>query len=469
MASSASADMRSTPAQRHWEGAVRRLAWRVNASAWLDAAGPGFFGAGAAAGFAAYALRRARIEDAGVWGFWWLGLGVALLAAGVWGWWRARADFFSETDARCLLEHKLGLDSALSAATDGVAGWPEPRALPATLRWRAPLTAAWLCGAGALALAGMVSPVPAPSLFDARRANEKPPALAQAEEWLEQLAEQEVARPEDVEKLAEQARGLGERTPEERYSHSVLEAADTLRAQTAQAIRGLGANLEDAASALAPLERPAGELSDEELGAVAARLGEALRGLQEGALSPREDLMRQLGQAANAAGRRSLSPEQAAQLKQQLAQAGRAATGVLGAAGQGAPVATADPNSPVKPGDGSCGASCAGSQSGGACDGSCGPGSGGIARGPGHAPLMFRDEASEAGAGNTETVSAEDLSRAALGELLGMERGEHEFDPKNASGPSAAGAIASAGQGGEVVWVDRLTPKERAALKEFFK
>jgi hypothetical protein len=350
------------------------------------------------------------------------------------------------------LEHRLGLDSALSAATAGVAGWPEPRALPATLRWRAPLTAAWLLGAGALALAGMVSPVPAPSPFDARRANEKPPALAQAEEWLEQLAEQEVARPEDVEKLAEQARGLGERTPEERYSHSVLEAADTLRAQTAQAIRGLGANLDYAASALAPLERPAGELSDEELGEVAARLGEALRGLQEGALSPREDLMRQLGEAANAAGRRSLSPEQAAQLKQQLAQAGRAATGVLGAAGQGAPIATADPNSPVEAGDGPGGA-----------------GSGGIARGPGHAPLMFRDAASDAGAGKAETVSAEDLSRAALGELLGMERGEHEFDPKAASGPSAAGAIASEGQGGEVVWVDRLTPKERAALKEFFK
>jgi hypothetical protein len=33
----------------------------------------------------------------------------------------------------------------------------------------------------------------------------------------------------------------------------------------------------------------------------------------------------------------------------------------------------------------------------------------------------------------------------------------------------AAGAVAEPGKGGEVVWVDRLTPKERAALKEFFK
>ncbi len=409
------------------------------------------------------------METAGGWVIWWSVLAVALIAAGVWGWWRARREFFSETDARALLEDRLGLDSALSAAKAGVAAWPAVLPLPGILRWRAPLTAAWVLGAAALVVAGALLPVPAVSPFDSGRANGKPPALAQTEEWLEQLAEQEVARPEDVEKLAEQARGLGERTPEERYSHSTLEAADTLRTQTAQAIRGLGANLEDAAAALAPLERPAGGLSDEELGAVAARLGEALRGLQEGALSPREDLMRQLGEAANAAGRRSLSPEQAAALKQQLAKSGRAATGVLGAAGQGAPIATADPNSPVKPGDGSCNGSCAGSQSGGPCDGSCGTGSGGIARGPGHAPLMFRDAASEAGAGNSETVSADDMSRVALGELLGMERGEHEFDPKTASGPMAAGAVAEPGKGGEVVWVDRLTPKERAALKEFFK
>ena len=443
--------MRSHPTKRQWEEAIRRLAWRVNFSAWLDGAGPIFFGVGSAAGFAAYALRRVQMESSASWALWLSAAALAFIAAGVWAWWRARRTFFSETDARALLEHRLGLDSGLSAAQAGVAAWPEVFPLPGILRWRAPRTASWILGAWALVLAGALLPVPAISPYDSRLGGEKPPALAQAEEWLEKLAEQEIARPEDVEKLAEQARGLGERTPEERYSHSVLEAADTLRTQTAQAIRGLGASLEDAASALAPLERPAGGLSDEELGAVAARLGEALRGLQEGALSPREDILKQLGEAANAAGRRSLSPEQAAQLKQQLARSGRAATGVLGAEGQGAPIATADPDRPVKPGEGP------------------GTGSGDIARGPGHAPMMFRDAASEAGDGRTETLGADDFSRVALGELLGMERGEHEFDPKTAAGPSTAGAVTNPGRGGEVVWVDRLTPKERAALTEFFK
>lgn len=459
--------MRSDPAQNHWEHAIRALARRVNFLGWLDRAAPGFFVVGTVAGFAAYALRRVGSE--GGEGGLAPGVAVGLLVAGGAAWWRARKTFFKAADARALLEHRLGLDSTLSAAAAGVAAWPAPRPVPATLRWRAPHTLGWLAGALALGLAGVVLPVPERDPFDYTRATEKPPALAQAEEWLEQLAQQEVAKPEDVEKLVEQARGLGERTPEERYSHSALEAADTLRAQTAQAIRGLGANLEEAAAALAPLERPAGQLSDEELGEVAARLGEALRGLQEGPLSAREELAKKLGSAANAAGLRSLSAEQAKQLRQQLAKAGRAATGVLGAQGQGAQIATADPNSRVKPGQ--CSGKCNGSKSGGTCDGSCehGMGSGGVQRGPGHAPLYFRDEASDAGAGLTETVSGEDLSRAALGELLGMERGEHEFDPKQAGGPMAAGAVAAPAMGGEVVWVDRLTPQERAALKEFFK
>lgn len=458
--------MRSPAAQRHWEKAVWALRLRVNLAAWCEQAAPAFFAVGVGAGFAAYALRRAAVEWDGAWPSFWAGLVLGAAGASVWGYRRARGKFFGEADARAWLEHRLGLDSALSAAAVGVASWPEPRALPRTLRWRGRDALAWLAGGAALLYAGAVLPLPARAPFEYRRATEKPPALAQAEEWLEQLAGEEVARPEDVEQLGEQARGLGERTPEERYSHSSLEAADTLRAQTAQAIRGLGANLENAAAALAPFERPAAGLSDEELGAVAARLGEALRGLQEGPLAAREELARQLGAAANAAGRRSLSPEQAAQLRQQLSRAGRAATGVLGAEGQGASVAAADPNAPVRPGRGRGPGSGMGDGSGeGEGDGF---GSGGVARGPGHAPLMFRDQASE-GEGRTETVSGEDLSRAALGELLAMERGEHEFDPKAEAAPSAAGAVAAPAQGGEVVWVNRLTPAERAALKDFFK
>ncbi|MCX6937259.1 MAG: hypothetical protein NTU80_05080 [Verrucomicrobia bacterium] len=434
----------------------------MNFAVWLERAAPGFFWLGVTAGFAAYALRRMRVEADGSAPGWWLGVGLGVLAVGLGGWWRGRGRFFRVVDARGWLEYRLGLHSRLSAAAAGVADWPPVQAVPTTVSWRAPGTFAWLGAAGGLALAGWLMPVPGAAGLEYARAVEKSPALAEAEAWLEQLAEQAVARPEDVAKMSEQANGLGERTPEERYSHSGLEAADTLRTQTAEAIRGLGANLEAAAAALEPFERAGGTRNDAEQGAVVARLGEALRGLQEGPLAAGEALQAKLGEAAAAAGKRSLSPEQAAQLKQQLARAGRAATGVLGAQGQGASVATADPDAPVRFGPGGKGAG-AGSGEGDEV------GSGGVQRGPGHAPLWFRDEASTASPGKNEAVGGDDFGRAALGELLAMERGEHEFSPRQTGAPSAAGAVAAPAQGGDVVWVERLTPGERAALKDFFK
>ncbi|MBC8008677.1 MAG: hypothetical protein H7067_01105, partial [Burkholderiales bacterium] len=159
--------MRSDPAQNYWENAIRALARRVNFLGWLDRAAPGVFVVGTVAGFTAYALRRigsgeATAESTGaVDGGGWLALGVAigLLAAGGGAWWRARKTFFNAADARALLEHRLGLDSALSAAAAGVAVWPAPAPIPATLRWRAPNTLGWLAGALALGLAGAWLPV----------------------------------------------------------------------------------------------------------------------------------------------------------------------------------------------------------------------------------------------------------------------------------------------------------------------
>ena len=458
--------MRSASAQNFWEKAVRAFAWRVNFAVWLERAAPGFFGLGVTAGFAAYALRRMRVEDPLMGRGWWVGVGIGFLAVGIAGWWRGRERFFRVVDARGWLEYQLGLNSRLSAAAAGVADWPPIQSVPATVSWRSSGIFAGLAVSIGLVLAGWWLPVPGVAPVDYARAVEKSPALAQAEAWLEQLAEQAVARPADVAQLSEQAHGLGEHTPEERYSHSGLEAADTLRTQTAEAIRGLGANLETAAAALEPFERAVGTRSEAEQGAVVARLGEALRGLQEGPLAAGEALQAKLGEAAAAAGKRSLSPEQAAQLKQQLARAGRAATGVLGAEGQGASVATADPDAPVRFGPGGQGAGVGAGPGSGEGDGL---GSGGVQRGPGHAPLWFRDEASTALPGKNEAVGGDDFGRAALGELLAMERGEHEFSPKQAGAPSAAGAVAAPAQGGDVVWVERLTPGERAALKDFFK
>jgi hypothetical protein len=61
------------------------------------------------------------------------------------------------------------------------------------------------------------------------------------------------------------------------------------------------------------------------------------------------------------------------------------------------------------------------------------------------------------------------LKRFALGDKLGTSAGAHDVDPNKTAGPMSAGAISGAANGGEAVWVNRLTPAERAALKKHFK
>lgn len=423
------------------------MIWRINTVAWLERAAPLVFAALSVAAGVFYALRRLEGPVAG---------GVVALAgllAGAAGYafWKARTGFFGRREARALLEYRMGLDSALSAAEAGVGAWPErpgPEA-EGCLRWRASGVLGWLAGGVVILVVGLALPLPTPAPGFAR-ATEKPPALTQTEAWLEQISQLALAEPETVEALSERARGLAERSTEEQYTHSALEAADTLRGQTEAAIRSLAAELDAAAAALEPLENPAAGLSEEQLGALAARLGAALQGMKEGRLAANSELLKAMP-AATAAGLRSLTPEQAARLREQLGRAGKAATGVVGAEGKGAMVAAADPDGKMTLGPG--------------------PefGSGAPERGPGHAPMYFNSAASDAGAGKTETVNNDDLARAALGDLLGTERGEHELDPERASGPSAAGAVAAPATGGDVVWVDHLTPAERAALKDFFK
>jgi hypothetical protein len=83
--------------------------------------------------------------------------------------------------------------------------------------------------------------------------------------------------------------------------------------------------------------------------------------------------------------------------------------------------------------------------------------------------MALANEASDAGDGKAEALHAASLANLALGDKLGTTSGAHEVDPAKAAGPMSAGAIAAPAKGGEAVWVNRLTPAERAALKDFYK
>jgi len=284
--------------------------------------------------------------------------------------------------------------------------------------------------------------LPVPESGGFTHATEKPPSLAQTEALLAALAETKVADSTAVEQMAERARELASRPADEQYSHSALEAADALRDQTTAAVASLGRNLEAASNAFDSREKdPSSKSSADQLSA-------ALSGLREGSMPANANLLKQLGDGSALKG---LSPEQLKALAKQFADAANKTKGVLGATGSGANVARPDPNAKNGKGSGRVG------------------GPGGTGGGEASAPLALANDASDAGDGKAESLSSSALANLALGDKLGTTSGAQNVDPAKTAGPMSAGAIAAPAKGGEAVWVNRLTPAERAALKNFFK
>ena len=65
-------------------------------------------------------------------------------------------------------------------------------------------------------------------------------------------------------------------------------------------------------------------------------------------------------------------------------------------------------------------------------------------------------------------LEAKDLSRAAPGDLLELQDGEHDVD-RSDSKPTAGGDTRALGKGGDRVWRDSLDPDEQRVLKRFFE
>jgi hypothetical protein len=419
----------------YWERRARTLAWWINVGAWLEHFAPVFFAIATPAAVAIYAFRR---QD-GVPPPLLYSLGLVAALAGVIALWRARAGFFQAAEARVLLESGLRLDNRLTAATEGVSHWPDTKARPGSvLRWRLEVPAGWLAGAVALLGLSVLAPIGDTSALPAFAG--PPPSLTQTQEMIGALKALQVASPDSLEKLAERAAELARRPADSQFDHAALEAADALRDQIAAAAAALGRDFESAASAI----QAAAEGAD--LKATAERLATALQGLRDGALPANRDLLAMI--PANLAELAGLTPQQLAELAERLGNAGSRSRGIAGARGNG------------RGGFGDA----LPSWLAGRGIGSGGPGGGGEA-----APLTLKiPSATEAG-GGPEGLSIGDLSRASLGDKLSTSAGAHDKDPEKLTGPTAAGNVAAPAQGGDAVWVNRLTPAERAALKGFFK
>lgn len=417
--------MKTEDHQALWNRNARRLARRMNTGFWLAAFLPLLFAAGLGQSFALVWLRKNEMASGPAW----MIFGVLVLAAGVFAWHRQRGRFFSRRDALVYLEARLGLNNGLTAADDGISGWPERRPVPARVLpvWSWKRIAPWpVWTLAMIALALWLPVTPATSL--APEDPVEPTAWSGIDSWIETLEDAEVFEEAALEDFREQVESLRRQDPEDWYDHSSLEATDALRQRTENAIREALENLEKTARAFdVASEYPEGLPSGWEA-ALREELQEAIEGLESGLLRLDPELLALLREV-DLSSLPMMSEEEMRELGECLA---------------------------------------AGIAAGGLCLGT-GPGTGGIGKGPGPAPLTFRENRAEDTVSRFESASNDDMSRAALGDRIGV--GEREIpddDRAPYTGPAAAGAVAGSGTGGEAVSRQNFTPDEQAVLERYF-
>jgi hypothetical protein len=439
--------------ERQWNRRAAALARRLNLGWWLERfnqlvlVGLVLFAVALLAG-RTWRADWMSLEAVG------LGLGGLVVVLAVVAWLLGRRRFVDAGKGLVRLDEKLRLHNRLVSAAAKVGPWPElpPDPLGAAgFRWN--LSRAWLPGLIALLLVAAAWWVPIPERSASTAQVVEPSAWEQMEDWLATLEEEDLIEEDKIEELASRIEELRDQPEEEWFSHSSLEATDSLQQALGLEIRDLAEEMKTLERNLSALQKFSSQMSEAAKEEARKEMQEALEALDGAGLPLNEALRKQLSEVdPSQLGKETLSnlsEEQLESLQKQL-QKGSGALGSM----EGLP----EMGEGMGQGKEGMGFGEEGEM----------PGAGGITRGKADAPIFFDDKADDLGTDNLERVTNEDFSKAAIGEVLGLGETEREID-ENASGPVAGGAVGSAGKGGEAVSRETLLPDEQAVLKRYFK
>ncbi len=446
--------MSSSPASSnrdHWLATAKQVSRKVNFAWWLETLSAPLLVVAVSGAVALLVVRRAfpHIEP------WMLAAStsgvIAVLALGCRAW--AARKFERPEQSLVRIEAAMRLRNSLSAASAGVAPWPTPvERIDAGLAWQWPRLLIPPLGALVMLAAGLLIPITARSLNPAGPP-EQPQAWKQLSAELDQLTKEEVVDEKYLEETRKNLDELKSQEEEQWFSHSSLEATDSLkkshRAEAERVERELGR----ADKALATLEKNAGASNQAERNRLMEEFDQALQGLQNGAMKPNPALLEQMKQL-DLKDMAKLTPEQIEQLRENLKKHSEAMKNGKGE-GEGE-----DWSDELLAGEGE-------GEGEGEEKGE-GPGKGGVDRGPGHSPGVLGAEKDPLETGELTGLEAKDLSQATPGDLLELQDGEHEMD-HSPSGISQGGNTEATGKGGDRVWRDALDPAEQRTLKRFFE
>jgi len=439
--------------QSHWLRIARRVSRRINFGWWIERMSAPLIVASLVLGCASLIARR-EFPHIPPWQMLAASVAVLVILGGI-CWAIAARKFETPEKALVRIEAEMELKNALSAALAGIAPWPAPTVNPRSgLQWQWPRLLVPPLGALTVLAASLLIPVTAAS-SRISSLPEQPQAWKKLETELDQLTKEEVVDEKYLEEIRKRLDELKSQEEEQWFSHSSLEATDSLKKSHSAEAQRMERDLDRAEKALNQLEKSAGTASEAEKNRMMEEFEQALQGLQNGAMKPNPKLLEQM-QGLDPQNLSKLSPEQIQQLKENLKKHQQAMK--EGGAGEGedwSDELLADQN-----GEGEC-------QEGDCKDGK-GMGQGGIQRGPGHNPGVLGKEKDAIDLGDLTGLQAKDLSKSTPGDLLELQTGEHDVD-RSASAISAGGQTDSTGRGGDRVWRDSLDPAEQKTLKRFFE
>ncbi len=429
-----------------WQDAAEKIRFRVNVGWWLETLATPLVVLSLMGAVVLLGVRR-ELPLTRAWMLY-SGVGAAVLTAAITAWWIAKRKFEDTEESLVRIEAMMRMRNALSAAKAGVAPWPAPvQRLDVGLNWNLPRLLVPLLGALALLGAGLWIPVSA-NTPGAAVSTDQPQAWKQLGNELDLMAKEQLADEKYLEETRKRLEELEAQEEEQWFSHSSLEATDTLKKSHDAETKRVENELGKAGNALGQLEKNAGGQAEKDR--LMEEFDQALQGLQNGGMKPNPQLLEQLKNLdLNNLG--DLPPEQLQQLKENLQKNAQGLGKCQGGDGENwDDELLADENQ----GEGE------GEKEGG--------GKGGVDRGPGHAPGVLGKEGEKLGTGDMEALKAQDLSRAAPGDLLEIQDGEHQVD-KSASGISDGGNTEATGSGGDRVWKESLDPDEQRVLKKYFE
>ena len=441
-------------AEQSWKKRAQRTAFKINLGWWLQIFSTPLLISSLC--LACIILFMRRETDHSAWAHYSLITGSVIALTAITCWWIARRHFENTKQSLVRIEATMSLNNKLSAANEGITGWPDYPEKPAIVydgtRWHWKKLIFPIITAISILTCALVIPIQAKSN---KTSQAQPNAWNELESSIDKLEQQEIVQEEYLEEMRKKLEELREQSPEEWFSHSSLEATDNLMEQHEAEQSSLKNQLEQTENNLNSLQNKFGQLNSTQKERLLDEYDQALKNMQQGSMKPNEELLEQL---------KRIDPEQLHQLQglnkeqiDQLRKKMRENSQQLDSDGNG----SGEGESGEGSGDGD-----SSSESENNPDGP--GGTGGVQRGSGHAPNPLGRLHQDTGAGKHEGLSSKDLSNSLPGDLLETSDSEHDVD-KTKRGLTEGGDADSSGDGGNRVWKDSLLPAEKKALRQFFQ